>query len=153
MSRIGILRVSRLRYLSAIRNHRVVPSIQGKAAVIENSRRNDLVSGLLMPDDVDHLLFGNGNGALCLSFEPTNATLEVLWKELYIHPTTIHVWGDKPAKRRFYDILKRMTNTESRKGLFQRLATETDGDGALPFDLCNAMTKLTAATKKNITRR
>jgi hypothetical protein len=66
-----------------------------------------------------------------------------------LHPTTIHVWGNKPAKRRFYDVLKKMSNLQSRKGLFNRLATETDGDRALTIDLCNAMTKLTASTKKS----
>jgi hypothetical protein len=74
--------------------------------------------------------------------------MEVLWKEFYLHPTTIHVWGDQPVKRRFYDVLKKMTNLQSRKGLFNRLATETDGDRALTIDLCNAMTKLNAAAKK-----
>jgi hypothetical protein len=131
-----------------LQNHRCVPFIQIKAVDLKNSRQNDLMSGLLMPSYVDHLLFGNGNGALCLSFEPTDATLEVLWKEVYMNPTTIHVWGDKPAKLCFYDVLKKMTNAKYRKGLFQQLATKTDVDRVLTIDLYNVMTKL-ATGKKN----
>jgi hypothetical protein len=75
--------------------------------------------------------------------------MEIIWKEFYLHPTTIHVWGNKPEKHRFYNVLKKLSNLQSQKGLFNRLATETDGDRALTINLCNAMSKLTAAAKKS----
>jgi hypothetical protein len=102
-----------------------------------------------MPDVVEHLLFRNGNGALCLAFPPTDSTMEILWKEFYLHPTTIHVWGNKPVKRRFYDLLKKMLNLQSRKGLFNCLPTESDGNRSLTIDLCNAMSKLTHAAEQS----
>jgi hypothetical protein len=81
--------------------HRGVPFVQIKASVIQNSRRDDLMNGILMPDIVEHLLFGNGNGALGFSYPSTDVAMEMLWKELYLHPATINVWGTKPAKRQF----------------------------------------------------
>ena len=72
----------------------------------------------------------NSNVAICVRFDNTLHEIEVKWKEMYFHVTTIHIWGDIPFLFNFKQTLQ-----ECRKGtqhaLYKRLLTEVDGDRML----------------------
>jgi|Transcript_16536 hypothetical protein len=110
--------------------------IQMHATVSKQSRTDALtkepfgINGELF----QHLLVGNGNGAIGLCFGVDD--LEIPWKELFFECETIHIWGSSPPRRQFYKSLKSVT--AGRPSLFNRLATELEGDTAQVIDLCSA---------------
>jgi hypothetical protein len=76
-----------------------------------------------------NLLGGNGGGAICVKFDGTSHEIEVKWKEIYFHATSIHIWGDTPFRFNFRQMLRDRKSTQD--ALFKRLMTEVDGDRML----------------------
>jgi hypothetical protein len=135
--------------LAYIRNE---PFIQVKASVLVNCQLADLEHGNMVQKDIEGLLFGNGNGAIIFLFDESGESLQVLWKEFFDNINTIHAWGRRPLKRRFYCAIHNLTSLEARKALFQRLANEVDGDRTLAFDLSAAMAKKVTETANALKR-
>ncbi len=129
------------------------PFIQVTATVAVNCQLADLEHGTMIQTEIEGLLFGNGNGAVILYFPDAEENLQVLWKEFFDNVDTISVWGSRPMKRRLYDALHNLSNLDSRKALFQRLANEICGDRSLTYDLASAMSKKAVETSNSFAKR
>eukprot|EP00978_Attheya_sp_CCMP212_P029270 scaffold103467_cov39-Attheya_sp.AAC.1 len=87
-----------------------------------------------------NLLGGNGGGAICVQFDGTSHEIEVKWKEIYFHVTSLHIWGDTPFHYNFGQTLRDRKSTQD--ALFKRLLTEVDGDRMLTMNLAMAYQNL-----------
>ena len=100
-------------------------------------RRSDLIGSVLARDQMLHLLTGNGNEGIGYHFGP-NFEKHITWKEIFFHCDTIQVWGNSPPRRNYYQALHKVRDMATRATLFNRFASEIDGDKASTYDLCSA---------------
>jgi hypothetical protein len=100
-------------------------------------RHSDLIGGVLALDQMFHLLTGNGNKGIGYHFSP-NCEKHITWKEIFFHCDTIQVWGNSPPHRNYYQVLHKIGDTTTHAALFNRFASEIDGDKASTYDLCSA---------------
>jgi len=114
-----------------------VSYLQLNAIVVLHPRRSDLIGGVLARDEMFHLLTGNGNEGIGYHFGP-NCEKHITWKEIFFHCDTIQVWGNSPPRRNYYQALHKVRDTATRDALFNRFASEIDGDKASTYDLCSA---------------
>ena len=106
-----------------------VSYLQLNAIIVLHPQRSDLIGGVLAHDQMLHLLTGNGNEGIAYHFGP-NFEKHITWKEIFFHCDTIQVWGNSPPHRNYYQVLHKIGDTPTRAALFNRFASEIDGDKA-----------------------
>jgi hypothetical protein len=95
--------------------------------VTGNARRTDFLRGLLNHSMFEHLLLGNGNTGINVSYHGSTANDYALPFNEFIDGT-LQLWGRLPYSRDWRTALKNKSNPDSRQRLFSCLCFELHGD-------------------------
>jgi hypothetical protein len=110
---------------------------QLRVLVTVNTRRQDLLDGVIDRSTLKHLVLDNGHESVVFTFV-NHAVIPpffLTWKTFFLDSADIQLWASSPLSRRWGDAFKQKFLLESQVGLMRRLAFELDGNTASTLDL------------------